>query len=112
MEIKVYWIVKILYSHNGSDDEESSAPDDADNEHGKADVPRLLEVAPNVPGHVAVCGAENHQQEVVQLQPKEGGDALMADLEMSVARVHVNQVQVSFLFLTINNVSSEDLLNA
>ena len=112
METKVYWIVKILYSHNGSDDEESSAPDDADNEHGKADVPRLLEVAPNVPGHVAVCGAENHQQEVVQLQPKEGGDALMADLDMSVARVHVNQVQVSFLFLTINNVSSEDLLNA
>ena len=36
----------------------------------------------------------------------------MADLDMSVARVHVNQVQVSFLFLTINNVSSEDLLNA
>ena len=41
--------------------------------------------------HVAVGGAEDDQQEVVPLQREEGGDALLADLEVSVPRVHVNQ---------------------
>ena len=45
-----------------------------------------------MPGHVAVGGAEDHQQEVVTLQREEGGDALLADLEVAAARVHVYQV--------------------
>lgn len=45
-----------------------------------------------MPGHVAVGSAEDHKQEVVTLQREERGDALLADLEVAVARVHVNQV--------------------
>ena len=45
-----------------------------------------------MPGHVAIGGAEDNQQEVVPLQREEGGDALLADLEVAVARVHVNEV--------------------
>ena len=80
------------YSHNRSDDEQPSAPDEEHGEHGEADVLGLLVVAPHVPGHVAIGGAEDHQQEVVPLQREEGGDALLADLEVAFARVHVNEV--------------------
>ena len=45
-----------------------------------------------MPRHVAVGGAEDHKQEVVPLQREEGGDALLADLEVAAARVHVYQV--------------------
>ena len=79
------------YSHNDGDDEETGAPDEEDGEHGEADVLGLLVVAPHVARHVAVGGAEDDQQEVVPLQREEGGDALLADLEVSVPRVHVNQ---------------------
>ena len=81
-----------MYSHNSSDDEQAGAPDEEDSEHGEADVLGLLVVAPHVPGHVAVGGAEDHQQDVVTLQHEEGGDALLADLQMSVARVHIDEV--------------------
>ena len=81
-----------MYSHNSGDDEQPGAPDEEDGEHGEADVLGLLVVAPHVPGHVAVGSAEDHQQEVVPLQGEERGDALLADLEVAVARVHVNQV--------------------
>ena len=47
-----------------------------------------------MPGHVAIGGAEDHQQEVVPLQKKEGGDALMTNLDVAVARVHVNEVSL------------------
>ena len=83
---------KEKYSHNRSDDEQPGAPDEEHGEHGEADVLGLLVVAPHVPGHVAIGGAEDHQQEVVPLQREEGGDALLADLEVAVARVHVNEV--------------------
>ena len=51
---------KKLYSHNSGDDEQPGAPDEEDGEHGEADVLCLLVVAPHVPGHVAVGGAEDH----------------------------------------------------
>ena len=95
-----------MYSHNSSDDEQAGAPDEEDSEHGEADVLGLLVVAPHVPGHVAVGGAEDHQQKVVTLQREEGCDALLADLEVAVARVHVNQV--SFVTeLQVISLSSE-----
>ena len=82
------------HPHDSGDSEEPSAPDEEDGEHGEADVPGFPVVAPHLPGHVPVGGAEDHQQEVVPLQRKEGGDALMADLEVAVARVHVNEVSL------------------
>ena len=86
---KVY---KEEYSHNSSDDEQPSAPDQEHGEHGEADVLGLLVVAPHVPRHVAIGGAEDHQQEVVPLQREEGGDALLANLDVAVTRIHVNEV--------------------
>ena len=80
------------HPHDSGDNEEPSAPDEEDGEHGEADVSGLPVVAPHLPGHVPVGGAEDHQQEVVPLQREEGGDALLADLEVAVARVHVNEV--------------------
>ena len=95
-----------MYSHNSSDDEQAGAPDEEDSEHGEADVLGLLVVAPHVPGHVAVGGAEDHQQEVVTLQREEGCYALLADLEVAIARVHVNQVS-SVTELQAISLSSE-----
>ena len=86
---KVY---KEEYSHNRSDDEQPSAPDQEHGEHGEADVLGLLVVTPHVPRHVAIGGAEDHKQEVVPLQRKEGGDALLANLDVAVTRIHVNEV--------------------
>ena len=95
-----------MYSHNSSDDEQAGAPYEEDSEHGEADVLGLLVVAPHVPGHVAVGGAEDHQQEVVTLQREEGCYALLADLEVAIARVHVNQVS-SVTGLQAISLSSE-----
>ena len=82
------------HPHDSCDNEETSAPDEEDGEHGEADVPGLPVVATHLPGHVAIGGTEDNQQEVEPLLRKEGGDALMADLEVAVARVHVNEVSL------------------
>ena len=86
--------MKQQHLQDSGDNKEASAPDEEDGEHGWADVPGLPVVTPHLPGHVAIGGAEDHQQEVVPLQKKEGGDALMTNLDVAVARVHVNEVSL------------------
>ena len=82
-------------SHDGGDDEAPRGPDEADGEHGEADVLGLVEVTPDMSSHVAVDSAETHKEEVEALDPEELRHVDRADSNVSVEWIDVKQSVVT-----------------